>query len=166
MLNWSAIRFVDCVLCQEPCIEYRQPTTRYCYSATRAVCGYCMWRFDAWLCHGNWNDRYERLFLARSYGGPCWDADRHGFVGNRSEEKDRLFTEWVVREFDVIRKMELAGRGARIKGSTRLERESRGQERSERQRAGQQRRWERVAKERMEAAAKRKSAKARRAKAA
>jgi hypothetical protein len=40
MINWGAVRFVDCVLCEEECAPFNE------HESSRSVCGYCMWRFS------------------------------------------------------------------------------------------------------------------------
>jgi hypothetical protein len=40
MLNWDAIRFVNCVICEDDCTSFKGT------NPTRSVCGFCIWQFN------------------------------------------------------------------------------------------------------------------------
>jgi hypothetical protein len=58
MINWGAVRFVDCVICEDDCTSFRDT------DPTRSVCGYCVWRFRRRLRKGDDEDAEFARWLA------------------------------------------------------------------------------------------------------
>ena len=80
MMNWNAVRFIDCALCCEPCEPMK--VGGVLYESVRSICGYCVWRFH----RGRLYDKRKDL------------------------DVDTDFAHWAAKELERLAKAQINGR--------------------------------------------------------